>query len=134
MLEPSRNDDIAPAATRRVVMIVDDDTEIREALADVLVDRGYTVIEACDGQQALDRLTNGQRPHAIFFDLWMPVMDGWQLLQALLDNPSLSRIPRVILTAARGQKARELNVTEVLTKPVRLEQMLGLVERLTAQR
>jgi len=64
----------------------------------------------------------------------MPVMDGWQLLQALLDSPSFSHIPRVILTAARGQKAKELNVVEVLTKPVRLEQMLGLVERLTAQR
>jgi CheY-like chemotaxis protein len=134
MLEPSRTDDLSPAEARRVVMVVDDDNEIREALADVLADRGYAVIEACDGQQALERLATERRPDAILFDLWMPVMDGWQLLQALLDDPSLSHIPRVILTAARGQKAKELNVVEVLTKPVRLEQMLGLVERLTARR
>lgn len=127
-------DDLSPAEARRVVMVVDDDNEIREALADVLADRGYEVIEACDGQQALERLATGRRPDAILFDLWMPVMDGWQLNQALLGDQSLSQIPRVILTAARGQKAKELNVVEVLTKPVRLEQMLGLVERLTAGR
>jgi CheY-like chemotaxis protein len=118
-------------------MIVDDDDEIREALGDVLAERGYAVISARDGQQALARLEQGQRegqkPDAIFLDLWMPVMNGWQLLEALSNDPALSRIPRVVLTAARGQKARDLNATELLMKPVRLEQVLGVAERLTAR-
>jgi CheY-like chemotaxis protein len=114
-------------------MVVDDDDEIREALVDVLSDRGYRIVSAADGQQALERLRAGPRPSAIFFDLWMPVMDGWQLLEELLQDPALSHIPRVVLTAARGPRARDLNVAEVLTKPVRLEHVLGLVERLTAQ-
>jgi CheY-like chemotaxis protein len=118
-------------------MIVDDDDEIREALGDVLAEQGYSVIAACDGQQALARLEQGQkqgeRPDAIFLDLWMPVMNGWQLLEALSNNPDLSSIPRVVLTAARGQKARDLNVAELLMKPVRLEQVLGVAERLTAR-
>lgn len=114
-------------------MIVDDDDEIREALGDVLSERGYAVIAASDGQQALARLEHGQRPDAIFLDLWMPVMNGWELLAALSANPKLSGIPRVVLTAARGQKARELNVAEVLMKPVRLEQVLGVAERLTTK-
>ena len=114
-------------------MIVDDDDEIREALEDVFAEQGYSVIAARDGRQALARLEQGERPDAIFLDLWMPVMNGWQLLEALSGNPELSGIPRVVLTAARGQKARDLNVSEVLMKPVRLEQVLGLAERLTAR-
>ncbi len=114
-------------------MIVDDDDEIRDALGDVLAERGYGVIAASDGRQALARLEQGQRPDAIFLDLWMPVMNGWELLEALASNPQLSAIPRVVLTAARGQKARDLNVAEVLMKPVRLEQVLGVAGRLTAK-
>jgi CheY-like chemotaxis protein len=118
---------------RPLVLIVDDDDDIRETLEDVLVEGGYCVITAADGRQALARLEQGERPDAIFLDLWMPVMDGWQLLDALSGNPEFNRIPRVVLTAARGQKARDLNATEVLMKPVRLEQVLGLAERLTAR-
>jgi CheY-like chemotaxis protein len=134
---------VVPAATHErdfpeappgaVVMIVDDDDEIREALGDVQEERGYSVIAARDGQQALARLEQGQWPDAIFLDLWMPVMNGWELLEALSSNPKLGGIPRVVLTAARGQKARDLNVAEVLMKPVRLEQVLGVAERLTAR-
>lgn len=134
---------MVPAATQQrdfptappgaVVMIVDDDDEIRAALGDVLSERGYGVIAARDGQQALARLEQGQPPDAIFLDLWMPVMNGWELVQALSSNPKLSAIPRVVLTAARGQKARDLNVAEVLMKPVRLEQVLGVAGRLTAK-
>jgi len=114
-------------------MIVDDDDEIREALEDVFSERGYSVIAASDGRQALARLEQGERPDAIFLDLWMPVMNGWQLLAAIAQSPQFNHIPCVVLTAARGQKAKDLNVAEVLMKPVRLEQVLGLAERLTAR-
>jgi CheY-like chemotaxis protein len=125
--------DFPAAPPGAVVMIVDDDDEIRAALGDVLAERGYGVIAASDGQQALARLEQGQPPDAIFLDLWMPVMNGWELVKALSSNPKLSAIPRVVLTAARGQKARDLNVAEVLMKPVRLEQVLGVAGRLTAK-
>lgn len=123
-----------PEAERRAVMIVDDDDAIREALEDVLSDEGYDVVGVSDGQQALDylRAEHGEKcPSAILLDLWMPVMDGWKFLDALLENPRLSRIPLVVLTAARDQRARDLGVAEVLTKPVQLHQVLGALERLT---
>lgn len=113
------------------VMIVDDDDAIREALEDVLTDQGYQVMGMSDGRQALDHLSAGEPPSAILLDLWMPVMDGWKFLDALLDTPRLSRIPLIVLTAARDQRARELRVAEVLTKPVQLQQVLGALERLT---
>ncbi|HKO90067.1 MAG TPA: response regulator, partial [Polyangiaceae bacterium] len=82
MLDTGRTDELAVEPDRPLVMVVDDDDEIREALVDVLLDRDYRVVAAADGQQALERLRAGPRPGAIFFDLWMPVMDGWQLLEA----------------------------------------------------
>jgi CheY-like chemotaxis protein len=120
-----------PTAVRRAIMIVDDDDAIREALEDVLSDEGYEVVGMSDGQQALDYLRVEKRPSAILVDLWMPVMDGWKFLDALLEDPRFSRIPLVVLTAARDQRARDLRVSEVLTKPVQLQQVLGTLERLT---
>lgn len=118
-------------ASRRAIMIIDDDDAIREALEDVLSDEGYEVVGVSDGQQALDYLRAEKRPSAILLDLWMPVMDGWKFLEALLGDPRFSRIPLVVLTAVRDQRARELHVAEVLTKPVQLQQVLGALERLT---
>lgn len=120
-----------PRPPRRTVMVVDDDDAIREALQDVLTDEGYDVIGASDGQEALECLNGEKRPSAILVDLWMPVMDGWKFLDALLADARFSRIPLVVLTAARDQRARELCVAEVLTKPVQLHQVLGVLERLT---
>jgi CheY-like chemotaxis protein len=123
--------DAGAATARRAIMIVDDDDAIREALEDVLSDEGYEVVGMSDGQQALDYLRIEKRPSAILVDLWMPVMDGWKFLDALLEDPRLNRIPLVVLTAARDQRARDLRVSEVLTKPVQLQQVLGTLERLT---
>lgn len=119
------------AAPGPTVMIVDDDDAIREALEDVLSDEGYRIVGMSDGQQALDHLNAEGPPAAILLDLWMPVMDGWKFLDALLDDSRFSRIPLIVLTAARDQRARELRVSEVLTKPVQLQQVLSALERLT---
>lgn len=127
----SQSEDAMSAVGRRAIMIVDDDDAIREALEDVLSDEGYEVVGMSDGQQALDYLRAEKRPSAILVDLWMPVMDGWKFLDALLDDPRFSHIPLVVLTAARDQRARDLRVSEVLTKPVQLQQVLGTLERLT---
>lgn len=130
-VEVSARVSVAPRPPRRTVMVVDDDDAIREALQDVLTDEGYDVIGASDGQEALECLNREKRPSAILVDLWMPVMDGWKFLDALLADARFSRIPLVVLTAARDQRARELCVAEVLTKPVQLHQVLAVLERLT---
>jgi CheY-like chemotaxis protein len=108
----------------RRILVVDDDDEIREALSDVLTDEGYEVIGARDGHQALTFLREGKRPNAILLDLWMPVMDGWQLRHELLSDSKLSDIPVIVLTAVRDQRAQGLMVADVLTKPIQLERLL----------
>ena len=115
----------------RRIMVVDDDDEIREALSDVLTDEGYEVVGARDGHQALKYLREGQRPNAILLDLWMPVMDGWQLRHELLSESKLSDIPVIVLTAVRDQRAQGLMVADVLTKPVQLERLLGALAATT---
>jgi CheY-like chemotaxis protein len=117
----------------RYVMVVDDDDEIREALADVLTDEGYEVVGARDGLQALQYLRGGRRPQAILLDLWMPVMDGWQLRHELLSDSKLSDIPVIVLTAVRDQRAQGLMVADILTKPVQLERLLGALAATTRQ-
>lgn len=120
------------AAGTRYVMVVDDDDEIREALADVLTDEGYEVVGARDGMQALQFLREGaRRPNAILLDLWMPVMDGWQLRHELLSDSKLSDIPVIVLTAVRDQRAQGLMVADILTKPVQLERLLGALAATT---
>jgi len=106
------------------VMIVDDDEEIRDALEDVLGCEGYRTVCARDGQQALEYLQAGGLPSAIVLDLWMPVMDGWQLRKELLSDASLAKIPVIVLTAAHDQRAPALAVNGILTKPVDLRKLL----------
>jgi CheY-like chemotaxis protein len=115
-----------------VVLVVDDDDEIRQALEDVLGCEGYDVIGARDGRQALDYLQSGRRPSAILLDLWMPVMDGWQLRDALLSDEKFSGIPVIVLTAAHGQRAPLLQVAEILTKPVDLGKLLSALGEVRA--
>jgi CheY-like chemotaxis protein len=86
--------------TERCVMVVEDDRDVREAIAWVLEDAGYRVITAENGSVALGLLRDGApRPSAIILDLMMPVMDGWQFRAAQASDPALADIPVICLTA-----------------------------------
>lgn len=114
--------------SRPMVLVVDDDDAIREALAEVLSDEGYTVVTRRDGTEALEFLRAGNRPRVIILDLWMPQMDGWRLRRELLADPELALIPVVVLTAASSDAPEPQRVAGVLRKPVALHALLGLLE------
>jgi CheY-like chemotaxis protein len=82
------------------VLIVDDDAAIRDALTTLLKDEGYYVATASNGVEALDTLRRGLRPCAILLDLMMPVMDGWDFRAVQRQDPVLSQIPVIVVTAA----------------------------------
>jgi PAS domain S-box-containing protein len=84
-----------PAARR--VLVVDDDADLRRQLRGLLEKVGWTVDEAADGQEALDRLT--VRPALILLDLLMPGMDGLELLARLQEREELRSVPVIVLTA-----------------------------------
>jgi CheY-like chemotaxis protein len=110
-------------------MIVDDDEEIRETLADLLSQEGYEVVEAGDGVRALDRLRTEAKPDVILLDLMMPNMNGWELHQELQQDGSLAAIPVVVMTAA-GHGTNLSDVREILHKPFSLEVVLDVIAKL----
>lgn len=82
------------------VLIVEDDAQVREAIAMSLEGLGVEAIHAGDGFEGLAQLAAGAAPQAILLDLCMPRMDGSQFLAALRQNPSYSDIPVISMTAS----------------------------------
>ena len=87
------------------ILVVEDDTDLRRSLIEVLEDEGYEVSSARDGQEALDQL-EGPAPQAILLDLMMPGMDGWTFRSRQRSDPRLARIPTVVISAAYAGDAR----------------------------
>jgi CheY-like chemotaxis protein len=115
------------------VLIVDDDTDVRQALSELLQDEGYRVEGAADGRDALTKLRQGFRPAVILLDLMMPGMNGWDFRQAQLDDPELRDLPVVVVTAS-GRDPQDIRTqlgpVEVVAKPIQPSDLLHLVERL----
>jgi len=118
------------------VLVVDDDTEIRETIIEVLEDAGYVAVGAADGVQALAQLRDPEdRWCVVLLDLMMPGMDGRTFRAEQLQDPQLSPIPVVILSATTdvAQTAEELQVAAHVTKPVPLTDLVQLVDRFCAR-
>jgi adenylate cyclase len=111
------------------ILLVDDDTVLREVMASILTREGYAVEEAGDGLEALDCLSQMVMPKLILLDLSMPRMTGQELRQILLEDPARSQIPVVVVTAdATATRHHEwLRVQGWLLKPVKYERLLGMV-------
>jgi CheY-like chemotaxis protein len=82
-----------------MILIVDDDEDVRDSIADFLTLKGYMVAVAENGQVGLSRLIAGDAPCVVLLDLVMPVMDGWQFLTSVQGDPVLSQIPVVVVSA-----------------------------------
>ncbi len=115
------------------VLIVDDDTDVRQALSELLEDEGYRVEGAADGRDALAKLRQGLRPAVILLDLMMPGMNGWDFRQEQLDDPELRHLPVVVVTASGRNPddiRTQLGPVEVVAKPIQPTELIDLVERL----
>lgn len=115
------------------ILVVDDDEDIREALRLVLEDEGYSVVDVCNGQEALELLLGGYAPCLVLVDLMMPVLDGLGLYHAVLADPKISSTPMIMLTASADNSA-DLGVSiPVLRKPCRIEKLVEAVTRYRRQ-
>jgi excisionase family DNA binding protein len=115
-------------ATRGVVLVVDDDEMVRASVAEFLEDRGYQVVIAADGVEALKALVESPKPDLILLDLKMPNLDGWAFREEQLRNPNLAAVPVIVVTAV--SKASLDGVTAVLCKPLRLPVLAKAIESL----
>lgn len=122
--------------SRPKILVVDDEPDVRNLVARLLGPIGDIHV-AVDGSDALDRILGGERPDLIVLDLMMPKMDGLTLTRELKKDPSLARIPIVILTAKTG--ARDMveginaGARHYVTKPFKSEELLGKVRKALGQ-
>jgi CheY-like chemotaxis protein len=112
------------------ILIVDDDSDWRSTLQELLVARGYSVVEAGNGRTALSYLTSGNvQPALVLLDLQMPGMNGWDLLTVLQMYLRLSAIPIVVVSGATTEPP-SVGVARYFKKPVDVDALLEAVDDL----
>lgn len=110
----------------KVILAVDDSATVRKFVSVALSMQGFTVVTACDGMDALEKLP-GANVDLVITDLNMPNMDGFELIRSLRENPQYRDLPVIILSSLTdaGSKGRStaLGVGSYLEKPFSLEKI-----------
>ncbi len=109
------------------VMVVEDEQESREYLAQLLKLEGFNVRAFSNGAEALDYLNGSEAPCLVILDIRMPVMSGTQMRAAMLRDPKLKKIPVVVVTAFEPPAAASLAALRVFRKPLDFDALLGTV-------
>ncbi len=117
------------ASNGPTVLVCDDDAKVVEVVGTMLEQRGYGVVQATSGLQALELATSG-RPDVILLDLQMPGMSGWEIAAALGEKPETRSIPIIALTVlAKDQgKGRDAPFFQWLEKPVDEQALFAAIE------
>ncbi len=111
---------------RKRILIIEDDADVREALADALRDAGLAVDVAVDGMDGLDRLREGTPPSLILLDLRMPRLCGEEFLRTLRGDEAFEDVPVITMTAGTDP-AESADVVAHLHKPFDLHDLLAIV-------
>ncbi len=117
---------------RSTILVVDDDADVNESVADALEAEGYRVLQATGGREALRLLVEDhERPAMILLDLMMPGMNGWAFRAEQRKVPEIAKIPVLLFTATSIPEAttRDLDVAALLRKPIRLDALLAAIVR-----
>lgn len=119
---------MATAVPRSFVLVVEDDEDIRAAIAEILEGEGYEVAIAANGSEALDELQHMPRPCLILLDLMMPVMNGHEFLACIREVPRMQAVPVLVLTAVSTEVPP--GARGLLRKPFIVEELLDAVQSL----
>ena len=119
----------SPSSSCRCVLVVDDDADIRDGLAELLDAEGYCTVLCENGREALDYLAAHPAPCVVLLDLMMPVMSGREFRVAQLSNPAMAAIPVVVISAGDNaiEQARALGA-ECIPKPLDLSRLFQTLE------
>ena len=111
------------------ILVVDDETRMRKLVKDFLTREGYTVLEAGDGEEAMDIFYEDKDISLIILDVMMPKMDGWAVLREIREY---SKVPVIMLTARTAEQDEllgfELGVDEYISKPFSPKILVARVE------
>jgi CheY-like chemotaxis protein len=121
----------------KTVLIAEDNPINRELLRELLEIRGYTVEEACDGQEAVAMVEQAP-PDILLLDIGMPLLDGFGVVRKLRENPRFTSLPVVAVTAYAMQGDREKILDSgfdgYLSKPVNSSSLAAELDRLLTKR
>jgi two-component system cell cycle response regulator DivK len=126
------NEAVASATiVNRRILVVEDHEDNRRILRDLLSSRGYDLVEAEDGEQAL-AMAEDRRPALILMDVQIPLLDGYEVTRRLKANPELSAIPIIVVTsyALSGDesKARAAGCNAYVSKPYSARRLLAKIQ------
>ena len=118
------------------ILVVEDNEASRDALSRRLQRRGYEVLLAVDGQQAVS-VAQSSKPDLILMDLGLPIIDGWEATRQLKADASTKHIPIIVLSAHAMTNDRDLALAaggdDFDTKPVRFQPLIDKIESLLAR-
>jgi len=114
-------------ATRCPVLIVEDDEDLREMMAQMLTLEGFESAAVANGREALEYLHAAAKPDVILLDLMMPVMDGWEFRRQQRADPAIAPVPVIVLSALDQARASTLEANAFLKKPLDFDRLLSLV-------
>ena len=121
--EATRETETTPSGASKI-LVADDDRMIRMLVKTLLEREGHVILEAEDGQQALDLATT-ESPDLILIDLSMPVMDGYEAIEKMRETRALAATPMIVLTSEDGadteQRVLDLGADDYLRKPFNQE-------------
>jgi CheY-like chemotaxis protein len=116
-----------PGVQHCPVLIVEDDADLRDMMAQLLNLEGINAATVANGREALEYLQESDRPDVILLDLMMPVMDGWEFRRRQQADPSVSSVPVIVLSALDPTRAADVNANAFLKKPLDFDRLLALV-------
>ena len=113
------------SSTKHTVLIVEDEEDLRELMRASLELRGYRVVTAEEGQDALAKIDGIEQLCLVLLDLLMPGMNGWDFFEKMRQRPELSEVPVIVHSSAADRAPA--GVSRVLQKPIQFERLISVV-------
>ncbi len=113
------------ASKSHTVLIVEDEEDLREMMREALELKGYRVVTAEEGQDALNKIEGIEQLCLVLLDLLMPGMNGWDFFAKMRERPELARVPVIVHSSASNRAP--VGVTRVLPKPILFDRLISVV-------
>ena len=111
----------------KTILVVDDESDMRDALQAILEAEGYRVVTASNGRQALDLLEKGDATDLVLLDVMMPLMTGYQLLDCMQEKAELRKLAVVMMSAVEPPTRISDRWLSFLMKPFSYDDLLKAV-------
>lgn len=120
--------------TRKKILVVDDETVVRESLEEILTEKGFTVLKADDGESGYDLIAQ-ETPDLLIIDILLPKLDGIALCEKIRKNSKLKHIPIILITGIYmdfnfRMKIQRGIADDFIVKPIRHDDMLAKIDKL----